>query len=173
MKRKIAHQLVIVQDHVLQYEYYRVQGSKNTQIDTPDVWLETYNAESAAKMAILSESSTGDELPMDIEYVAEMQCPGDNNCKVILNQKRNPLILKRPFVPLFNKESNGEIIDGTKQFPTVYVTVIQTKTELFINDYLIGHPFVHYVSALKFLIGFQLNYLYLVQGNSYFNQWKL
>lgn len=121
MKRKIVHQLVIVQDHVLQYEYYRSQGTPASQIGTPDLWVEAYNMESAAKMAILAESSTGDALPMDIEYIAEMQSSGNDDSKIVLNQKRKPLILKRPFVPLLNKEHNGEIIDGSKQHPTVYV----------------------------------------------------
>lgn len=139
---------MIVQDHLLQYEYYRIQGSNASHIGTPDLWVEAYNVETAAKIAIIAESSTGDALPMDIECIAEIQSSG-NDSKIVLNQKRNPLILKRSFVPLLNKEHNGEIIDGAKQHPTVYVYDRPDRNIMFESDYIIGPPFVPYGWCVK------------------------
>lgn len=133
MKRKVAHQLIIVQDNIMQYAQYRTYAATTSQIGTADMWVEAYNVETAAKIAISMESKTGDEVPIEIECIAEMKSAAEvaaaapatttavaapkanDKPQIIVNDTRKPFKEMRPFVPLLNKENNGEFVDKVDQ----------------------------------------------------------
>lgn len=150
LKQKVAHQLLIAQDNILQYVQYRTYGnySKATpDIETPDMWIEAYNMETAAKIALSTESKTGDELPMEIECITELKSSTTSTAaateaaetttaptaptkkahehnkgkpQIIMNDTRKRFKEMRPFVPLQNKENNAELnVDNQKQMQTM------------------------------------------------------
>lgn len=119
MKTKIIHHLTVTQDHVLQYEYFRAKNATGTETSTPELWAEVYNTETAVKTAIMSESNTGDKVPMDVEQITNLEISIDGHSKIVISEQRQAFEMMRPFLPLPSKENNGVLMDTENQTQTM------------------------------------------------------
>lgn len=119
MKQKVSHQLMIVQEHVMQYEYYRYQNATDNNVyDMPDMWMETYNVEAAARIASTAESSDGINSPQAIQCIVDARVNG-NLEQLTLLQKRRPCDGMQPFLPLRNRGTNGFFSRKQEQHQTM------------------------------------------------------
>lgn len=119
LKTKVIHHLTVTQDHVLQYEYFRAKNATGTETSSPELWVEIYNTETAAKTAIMSESNTGDEVPMDVEQITNLEILSDGHSKIVISEQRQAFEMMRLFVPLPSKANNGVLMDSENQTQTM------------------------------------------------------